>query len=176
MLEALKSGSTAPYSTHCNGFSWRVFTCQQKRVFCVNCRLSCVPSEACPGTALTLSPCLTPSLCQTHAAAAAMVSFRYSLIKYYPVLVSPITLVATEKTTLSLSFNISAYKNVGGSVTCAAIQATSTPQTLADISLAHGATNQIVNLDGALTYMRLGELDPDTAYTVYCTSQVSVSQ
>ncbi len=80
IVASLRYGTV--FEGNCNDILWRVFNCNGKPVFCVNCKKICVATESCPGSrGLVVNPCAT---CKTHAAASAVVNVKYQFVKLYP--------------------------------------------------------------------------------------------
>lgn len=88
IITSLRTGTTL--EVNCNGYTWRVFTCNGNVIFCVNCKRVCVGSEICPGRAYAVNPCTT---CAFYTAASTVVNFQYGLNKLYPQLRAPITVI-----------------------------------------------------------------------------------
>lgn len=97
IINALQNGQN--FVTNCDGNSWRVFTCEKKRIFCVNCKQNCVSTVICPGSDAgsgsenVFNPC---SSCRTHATAAALMNVQYVVHKIYPQFVLPMNVTPGE--------------------------------------------------------------------------------
>ena len=88
MITSLRTGNSL--EVNCNDRTWRVFSCQNNIIFCVNCKRVCVNTEVCPGTSFVVNPCTS---CATHAAAATLVNFEYGFLKTYPQFPAPLQVV-----------------------------------------------------------------------------------
>lgn len=93
IIAYLKSG--AAYEANCNGVTWRVFSCSEQRIVCVNCKKVCVNTEICPGRNYLVNPCTTG--CKSHTSASAVVNFAYERIKLYPLIRKTLLQVFTDK-------------------------------------------------------------------------------
>jgi hypothetical protein len=79
LVSALISGR--PYEFNCNSVSYRVFSCQGQRIFCLNCKQNCVPTLECPGNGLLVNSCISttiPACSAVHASMGTTISLQYS--------------------------------------------------------------------------------------------------
>lgn len=161
--------SGVAFSYPCDGDTWRVFQCNGFPVFCVNCKLNCVPSVVCPGVsgpsydpnpAYIFNPC---QQCNTHAAASAAINFQFNHKILYPQFNS--LSVTPGRSFIGVTVNITH----AGVVACAAVPAGSPVSTVLYIRQAGvGATAFVTN---AIINLYLGSLNPQTNYDVYCYTQ-----
>jgi hypothetical protein len=79
IIASLKYGTE--FEGNCADRTWRVFSCNGRTVFCVNCKKNCVKTVSCPGTSFIVNPCTS---CLTYTASSAFVNVRYGYITYYP--------------------------------------------------------------------------------------------
>ncbi len=158
IIKSLRTGGTL--EQNCNGITWRVFSCNDNVVLCVNCKRICVSTEYCPGTAFTINPC---SPCKTHAAASTVANFQYGLQKLYPQFTRPLR-VAPDRTSLKVSGNVT----VAGNIYCAALPPLTTIQSVLDIRAL--ATTAIVTADQLHFTLRIPNLSPTSPYRVMCYS------
>jgi hypothetical protein len=163
MLDAFKTGND--FESLCGGYSWRVFTCAQSRVMCLNCKRTCVESEACPSNALVINPCMGG--CEmVHGASSALVNAQYSRERLYPLYQNPLNVTVIGKSSLLVEANVTA----AGIVYCNAFTSGSSVQGVSSIKAAKNSAvaflKSIQNTTSA--YMQIDNLDPDTTYDIYC--------
>ena len=167
IVDKLQTGKT--YDTLCGGFTWRVFECNGESVLCVNCKLTCVRTEACPGEAYVVNPC--EPLCAAHAYASTIVSVEFSLLRRYPLLQLPLNVTDITRTSIMFTSVLSS----AGTLECAALPYNTTVSSVLDISAAvRGATtgellyaNNPAAAPMAVTVL-ISDLSPDTDYDIYC--------
>ena len=161
MMDAIKYGYV--FQAHCDGRSWRVFTCNSQRVICINCKLSCELTEACPGAgakSFIINPC--ESRCNWRLSAYSLVGFSYTYIDLFPKYSNGLAAKVTNSS-ITLFANLTA----AGRIYCAAYES---GQENGPISLAR------INLEGVAGFITtpgpfslvLGRLSPATQYQVYC--------
>ena len=157
LIDSLQTGAT--YATICGGHTWRVFTCNEESVICVDCKLNCVKTESCPGRSFIVNPCET---CTTYAAASAIFNAEYSVKKLYPLFTLPLNTTAS-RTSIDVSVEIS----TAGTVFCAALASGTVVASVADIGGADSATT-VVAANAGFVQLAIEDLGPSTAYDVYC--------
>jgi hypothetical protein len=154
LADALSTGT--PFSTNCGGYSWRTFSCDNKVVFCVNCKQNCVNTVACPSASLILNPC---SSCQLNAASGVTVQFQYIPIALFPSLL--VTSVMAKQRQLVVSVKMSAP----GIVYCNTFAPTYTLVTSRDI-IDGGFSSVVWNT--TLGNVTIEGLNPDSSYSLVC--------
>ncbi len=130
LIASMYSGVT--YSGNCAGNTWRVFTCDTNRIFCVNCKINCVTDVICPGTGFVISSCST---CKTHAASYGIVNMQYTVEKLYPQFLQPLNVTAARDR-ITVAMNVSK----AGNVYCASLPRTSAAPTTVVTIKSSGAT------------------------------------
>ena len=155
IVSNMKSGT--PFVALCDDHTWRVYQCNGKNVLCVNCKMSCVKSEVCPGTGLVASPC---SACQNHAAAGTVVNVQFNPIKLNP-LFYKVLVVAKHCDSLLVTVNV----NKAGYVYCGAFTNGTELRSVVDINQVASPGVVEPSVD---TYMTISGLSPHTLYNVYC--------
>eukprot|EP01039_Chlorochromonas_danica_P002291 gene2291-2510_t len=160
IVNGVRLGSESEYN--CDGNTWRVFNCQGRRVFCINCKKICVPTEACPGRSFITNPCQS---CSNHAAMGGVVNFKYRRASLYPKFNS-IKLLQTSNTSLVLGLNVTNP----GLLYCAAFLSWQNVTSVVDI---YNGANQplLINSSSLFTTMTINNLSPSTLYRVYCYSE-----
>ena len=163
LLNAFKTGLY--YEKICGGYSWRVFTCKTRRIMCVNCKYTCVESEACPSRSLIINPCM--SGCDTvHGTSSVVISATYARKKLYPQFRESLNVVANSKNSFLVKANITAP----GNVYCRAVYKGTSVDSISDIMVQSGSGRSFTTDISATSIVSVPilNLDPDTQYDVYC--------
>jgi len=156
-MDAIRTG--VPYEAPCAGVSWRVFTCNGQRVMCLNCKLTCIDSESCPGNYnYMVNPC--QSSCANRAVSYGLVGFTYKLYELYPKFSVPLSVVAA-KNFISVTANVTS----AGRIYCAAFISGTSIKDLAFINQA--GTPGFMQAPGIVS-IKIKRLGPDTFFDVYC--------
>jgi hypothetical protein len=158
MIDALETGLS--YEFNCDGRSWRIFTCNGYRVMCLDCKESCVETEACTGYSHIINPCMDNPVCTNRHASGQTVSFAYSFVPYYPFFVGGFNLTATTGQ-IYVSVNVSK----AGTLSCGAFVTGTSFSSITKIS----EQGFSAYMSGAeFTTVLITGLGPDTDYDVYC--------
>ena len=161
MLSAIKYGFI--FQAHCDRHSWRVFTCNGERVVCVNCKLSCETTEACPGAAATsfiMNPC--ESRCSKRLAAYSYVAFQYTYVDKFPKYANGLFAVASN-TSITLKANLTTV----GRIYCAAYEASQSTSTISIAQINSIGVPGFITTSGPFS-LTIRNLRPATDYNVYC--------
>ena len=166
MMNAIKYGFV--FQGNCDGHSWRVFTCNSQRVICINCKLTCVRTEACPGASYIVNPC--DSQCTARSAAYSYVAFRYVYTdlfpKYLPIFPSTVLPALPSLISNVTSLTVLANATAAGRIYCAAyVNSSGTVVSINKIN-AEG-TAGFMNSPGLVSVV-IRKLQPDTTYAVFC--------
>ena len=161
IMNAIKYGYI--YAGNCDGHTWRAFTCNGARVVCINCKLTCVPTQACTGVAPTsyiVNPCETS--CTGRRAAWSLLAFKFTTLDLYPGYIDGLH-VRTTNTTITVSANVTSI----GRIFCAAYD---TSVKLGTLSLARINTEGVAGfiLAEGLVEVKMLNMAPDTTYDIYC--------
>eukprot|EP01035_Chromulina_nebulosa_P020554 gene20554-26659_t len=167
MISALQTGAT--YEVNCNYTTWRVFSCVNGPVFCVNCAQNCINDVSCPGTTYTVNSCKTG--CTNHAEAYGIVSFGYYLVITYPQIVNnKLYPISVTKNSMVLSMNVT---NIGYIYCGAYLNGSSLPSTIASI---YSQGYYLVASSVGLVNVTISNLSPDSTYNIICYSRDFSSQ
>ncbi len=159
LVDALQL-SVGSYSEYCDGYTWNIFSCNGIRIFCVNCKQSCVDSVRCPGTS---SYIINPDrVCSAYSAAYGIVAFEYAVDKRYPLLRHPLGVVPLRDS-IQLSINITR----DGNIYCAAI-AQRNSLTIRSIFDIKPYAKSVVAWEDGLVKLTIDNLGPSTTYDVMC--------
>lgn len=161
MMSAIKYGFV--FQAHCDSHSWRVFTCNGERVICVNCKLSCDTTEACPGAAATsfiMNPC--ESRCSKRLAAYSYVAFQYTYVDMFPKYANGLFAVASN-TSITLKANLTTV----GRIYCAAYEASQSTSTISIAQINSIGVPGFITTSGPFS-LTISNLRPATEYNVYC--------
>lgn len=147
----------------CNDNLWRVFTCKDMSVICINCEKGCT---SCPGSSFLLSPCKT--LCRSQLASYSIMSVVAARGAVFPN-IAPLKVFSTPE-----KFNVQIAFNLTGIVYCAAflspymmVSASAIKQsghTLSILKHSVNNTNQLYNIT-------IDGLEPSTLYDIFCYSE-----
>jgi hypothetical protein len=159
IVSSLKIGTNFEYL--CDGNSWRVFTCNAGRVFCVNCKQNCASTVSCPGTSHIVNPC---SGCVNHISSAAIVNFEFSQTILYPEFLIPINVTVLGKTSIKITATIT----VAGRLYCGAFRSGSLISSVYDIKNNGGFTATVDDEDTISIILGKSFISPDSMYDIYC--------
>jgi hypothetical protein len=154
---------------NCHGNTWRVFFCYSDPILCVNCKRSCAETVSCPGTSYKniinniINPCNIK--CKKRAAAGASIVFKYSILKLYPQFITSLSIIETNKTTISISLQAT----VPGNIYCAAFTFGCELTTV--VSIRNTGVSGFITIPESSLTLTLQHLSPDTKYDVYCYSE-----
>ena len=159
MLAAFLSGTM--FYEQCDGDFWRVYTCSYGTIVCVNCLVSCWPSN-CVGSAPMINPCNECVGKYPASVSASFGSFRFEIsqVIFYPEFVVPLKLMNITKNSVRVQVNVSAV----GVVYCAALSAA--PSSVFSIQAAGVSVTAVDTAQ--LTEIILSGLLPEIQYQVYC--------
>ena len=167
LVAALYDGSSA--FEHCDAHSWRVFTCNSRRVLCLDCKENCVATEACPGRSFNINPCEDD--CDNHVVHAANLKLNYAFVPQHPRLYRPLNATVVERDAMTVRVNLTkpgiAYCHAY--VTSKNFELVSLPQLQEEpmngygylLPSTSGGENMIIDV-------KIQGLGPDTLYDVYC--------
>jgi hypothetical protein len=159
-IKTLRSPIGTFFDNCADGNSWRIFSCNGKRIFCVNCKQSCAATEACPGRSLSFNADPT---CVYNLALASIISVEFKVLPLYPTVNTPFNITAYS-TYLTVSMNASAV----GNIFCSAFKRNVTLTSVWDIA-AHGASALTSASKNAT--ITLANLMPNMSYSVFCFTQ-----
>ena len=160
------------FSANCNGNLWRVISCSNSVILCVNCKNTCSRTPNCPGLSFSLNPC---GSCRTDAAQMVVVRFEYTRPVLYPQFVPASNTTATSSplivSTNAKYFIVSANISQPGYVYCAAIPTSVTTNVITALTIKlRGVTTVVTSMSGDRSPVQINitNLFPETAYDVIC--------
>lgn len=156
MVDSFKTG--ADFEFPCDNHSWRVYMCNSQPVVCLNCKRSCVASEACPGNKFYINPCQTCP--DSIKAVGANLRFTYSFQPLHPEYIGALNITAA-----STSIHVQVNLTKAGRLYCAAFQQSVVLQSHVEVR----AQDSVGYMTGTgLVTVLIERLAPDTLYDVYC--------
>jgi hypothetical protein len=168
IVDALYAGSSA--FEHCDAHSWRVFTCNSRRVLCLDCKESCSTTEACPGRSFTMNPCETD--CENRVMHAVNIKFNYAFEPQHPRFgVNAMNATVVTKNSMVVRANLTkpGIAHCRAFVASMGVELVSLPQLQEEpmngygylLPSASGYENMYIDIP-------IYGLGPDTLYDVYC--------
>lgn len=157
MIQSLQSDQS--FSVSCNDNSWRVYTCNSTRVFCVNCKEKCIKNVICPDNSYVINPCV---YCKTDVIASSIVSFQYAYYMYNPQYLKPLSVQSINNTAVLVTTVLDRF----GKLVCSGFPATHTITSLYEIY--KSGESAVSNVNGNTIELVLANLMPSTKYIIYC--------
>lgn len=149
------------FSDYCAGNTWTAFTCGSNPVFCVNCKRTCVRTEACPGASWIINPC--SSECTTYASGYGLIKQDIDVTLLHP----RITNISISSVTVN-AVNVSVNMSMAGNLYCGAIRSNVQLQSI--LAVKQVSKPLIVAFAGVVNVV-VNSLVADSQYTLYCVTK-----
>eukprot|EP01040_Poterioochromonas_malhamensis_P013812 gene13813-15231_t len=145
------------YEGNCEGNSWRVYTCNDSPLLCVNCKKKCTASVVCPGSSFVINPCFN---CDNYAKASGLVGLTSIPKRFYPLINATSVYNVT-----STGFSVSVTLTDSGNLMCNALVGSVTLPSLSSID--QGGLKVAVNGSNEVQ-LRFSGLYPSSTYGLFC--------
>jgi hypothetical protein len=153
--------ANANFHMMCNGHKWRVASCAQGPVFCIDCIEAC---KACPGSSFVNNPCI--GQCPSQLAAFSVLRFDAVLVVLYPQILSTAVRpkVVRGSNTVTANITVSGV----GLVACTVIPSSTILTSINTVLNGPLSIKRYLNGPFSNISMTFYDLIEATEYSLYC--------